>query len=638
MSDLIAHSIDLVVQPQEVLLTQAYWRPDDGWREYILDDLGLVRAWAFTLSEAERLASKVVLPKHEGREAYGAVFAAEGMAVKARHPDGLVRFQALANEMRQLAEDEWGVPCMEVQDWPDLEVRGVHLDLKYQMHRVDYLTNVYLDELHRARINTLLLEYEDKFPYQKYPELQAVGAFTPEELKQFLAKARSLGIRIIPLFQTLGHLEFVLQHERFRHLRGGEAGEYVTETIPNHPEALRVIFELIDEVLEYHQEDEWFHIGGDEPWYLRKLHRKGHATLAESYGRHMKAVAEYVISKGKRPLLYDDVFRDIDEAGMKEVLALLPKEMILCFWDYRGTIGWPGERARKALENYRHYGFDVLGLACHNWGAVVPYYEAHTNRNTLEMIHLSKEIGALGIINTAWACFRVPIPYSGLGIAITGARSWKARTSPYLHDVEVAYCHQVFGVRDRRIVCALYQLGMQLELRTDLGRPITLPHFFYMDAVVQYGGHEFREKLGSSLDLYDNADCRYIVARKLELLECSDLRLNGVESLRKLEAIARTAELVLLAAEPEITRGRELFKQLLWVAKFKQHCARRMLVLLGDRELDPASLIEEGKELKTMFSQCMDAVLIAEEIQRDLSYYFEGEMALMQEQLNMTIA
>ncbi len=638
MSDLISHSTDLLPQPQNLTITEPNWQSNESWQSFEFDsDNGqIARAWACSRREAQILLEEVPLPKGDGNEAYEALFSPDGMAVRARDQAGLICFDSLRSQMEQLSRSESGVPCCRISDWPDLGVRGIHLDLKYFMHRVDYLTDAWLAELHRFRINTLLLEYEDKFPFRRYPELAAPDAFTPAELTRFLARARGLGLRIIPLFQTLGHWEFILRHERFRSLRGGEDGEYHTEIRPNDQAALKLVFELIDEILAYHEEDDWFHAGGDEPWFLRKRYRNDSEALAATYGRHMRQVCQYLISKGKRPLIYEDIFRNIPEGGLDKVLQELPQSTILCFWDYGVSLSWPGPATLESLRLYRKHGFDVLGLACHNWGSIVPYYHEQTLRNTLEMLRVSREIGALGIINTTWACFRVPLPLSSLGVAVTGARSWKFSLNPKLMDIELAFSRLHFGLQDQRIVQALYQIGLQLEFNSNLGRPFNLPHFYYMDAVVQYGSHEQREKLGSSLDLYDNADCRYIVGRKLEMLRSSPQQINAIEALSKLDLLARAAEETLVSIGPDVSENQPLYHLILWAARFKQHAAQRMLALLGKGSALPEHLLAESEKLKASFRENTRWFLSEGDISRELAYLFEGEEALMVEEFQLT--
>src|SRR5688500_16006108 len=129
---------------------------------------------------------------------------------------------------------------------------GVQLDLKYMMPRKEYLHR-WLREIAADGINLLLLEYEDKFPFEKYSFLRHKDAFTPGELRSFLRTARECGIQVMPLVQTLSHLEFALAHEELTHLR--EAPDIATQINPSNPQALQFVHEMIDEVLAYHEED-----------------------------------------------------------------------------------------------------------------------------------------------------------------------------------------------------------------------------------------------------------------------------------------------------------------------------------------------------------------------------------------------
>jgi len=45
------------------------------------------------------------------------------------------------------------------------------------------------------------------------------GHYTEEAVSSLLEHAARLGLEVIPLIQTFGHMEFVLKHSKFRHLR-----------------------------------------------------------------------------------------------------------------------------------------------------------------------------------------------------------------------------------------------------------------------------------------------------------------------------------------------------------------------------------------------------------------------------------
>ena len=195
-------------------------------------------------------------------------------------------------------------------------IAGIQIDFKYLMNKKGFL-NTLLDWLPKQGINTILLEYEDKFPYRKYPFLKADDAFTPAELKAFLHKARANKLRVIPLVQSLSHMEFAMDHPELAHL--SEAPDIPTQICPSNPESVEFIFDLIREVLEYHREDEFFHCGADETWFLGTCEKcaawKDEKGIVKMWAEHERKILDFIVGQGKRPIVWDDIFWTILRAS-----------------------------------------------------------------------------------------------------------------------------------------------------------------------------------------------------------------------------------------------------------------------------------------------------------------------------------
>lgn len=63
----------------------------------------------------------------------------------------------------------------------------------------------------------------------------------------------------IPLIQTFGHMEFLLKHEKWYNLR--EVERYPSSICPSHPDTLSVIKKMLDQVILFHKNIEYIHIG-----------------------------------------------------------------------------------------------------------------------------------------------------------------------------------------------------------------------------------------------------------------------------------------------------------------------------------------------------------------------------------------
>jgi hexosaminidase len=211
-------------------------------------------------------------------------------------------------------------------------MRGYHLDCKSGMPELEGLYK-FADRLAEWKINTLLIEYEDRFPYKFAPEITLPGSPTLEEWDNFLKHCRSMGMKIIPLVQTHGHLNYLLKHEKFASFR---EGENIDEICPTNPEAVSLIKTMLEEVLVLHEEDEFFHIGADETWNLatcsecQKRLENGETKL-DVFCKQVGKMHKYLTERGKRVIMWCDMFW---RSNTPEMVKRLPEDIILCEWIY----------------------------------------------------------------------------------------------------------------------------------------------------------------------------------------------------------------------------------------------------------------------------------------------------------------
>ena len=231
--------------------------------------------------------------------------------------------------LRQLDKGGQQVPAVRIEDWPGLEIRGLHLDLKGCTPTFAYLCEI-VALLARHKINTLLIEYEDKFPYERHAALRSPEALTPDELKTFLDLCRDHHIQTIPLLQSLGHVEYILRHDEYAHLR--EAGG-LGQLCPLHPGSRALFQELLAEVLAYHPDATYVHIGADECRDLGKCMccreaaaRRGKAAL---YIDHLNTCLRHVQSLGLTPIFWADMIRN---ECVPEIMDLVQPGAVPCDW------------------------------------------------------------------------------------------------------------------------------------------------------------------------------------------------------------------------------------------------------------------------------------------------------------------
>ncbi len=283
-----------------------------------------------TTAGAAVLPGTMPVPAACRPEAYALRIERDGVVIAAAASAG---FAHAFRTLLQLAEICGGrLPCAEIADYPDIALRGYHLDCKGGLPSLEGLYD-FTNRLIRWKINALLLEYEDRFPFRFAPEITLPGSPKLEEWDAFLRHCRAAGMTVIPLVQTHGHLNYVLKHDRFAALREGEE---VSEICPSNPDAVQTVKTMLDEVLALHGPDQYFHIGADETWSLascprcRERLQRGETKL-DVFCAQVEEMHRHLQARGKQTMMWCDMFWRSDTP---EQVARLPKDIILCEWIY----------------------------------------------------------------------------------------------------------------------------------------------------------------------------------------------------------------------------------------------------------------------------------------------------------------
>ncbi|NWX36225.1 HEXDC Hexosaminidase, partial [Notiomystis cincta] len=211
-------------------------------------------------------------------------------------------------------------------------MRLVHLDLKGAAPRVSYLEQVF-PLLSQLGANGVLMEYEDMFPFKGELEiLRSPYAYSEEDIERIQQLAEQHKLEVVPLVQTFGHVEFILKHEKYQHLR--EVERFPNSFNPHVPDTLALLKSILSQVVEKHRRSTWIHIGADEVFHLGEgmdsknwmSHNKG--DVGTMYLKHIKEVLGFLTAQywGLRVLMWDDMLRKISVGALRgegTALALL---------------------------------------------------------------------------------------------------------------------------------------------------------------------------------------------------------------------------------------------------------------------------------------------------------------------------
>lgn len=278
----------------------------------------------------------------------------------------------------------------------EFAVRGIYIDMRTQVMTLPALKST-VKKAAAEGINTVIMEYEASFPFDKHATLCNAYHFTADEVNDFVQYCTSVGVDVIPLQNCFGHCEYILQHDRYATLR--ESKRDMSQVCPMRTEEAKQVFgEIFREVARLHPSP-YFHIGADETRLLGnckhcklKMEKQGISKLFVDY---VKEMCKLVLDMGKKPIIWADMILQHPEA-----LNEIPAETIIIDWNYGWNPKHFGNVDALVQQGFTVWGASALRSSPDNvyltqWGK---HFE-----NLSTFIPFGREHGYKGFINTSWS-------------------------------------------------------------------------------------------------------------------------------------------------------------------------------------------------------------------------------------------
>ncbi|MEO7096849.1 MAG: glycoside hydrolase family 20 zincin-like fold domain-containing protein [Polyangiales bacterium] len=425
--------------------------------------------------------------------------------------------------LAQLVEaDGATVPCVEIEDHPDLLVRGVMLDISRDKVPTMATLRELIDMLASWKINQFQLYTEHTFAYRAHPEVSASASpMTAEEIVELDAYCRERFVELVANQNSFGHLERWFMHDRYRPLAETSGGvELPWGEITKHPftlapsaEALEFLDGLYRELLPNFTSTK-FNVGCDETYDL---------GLGRSRAR-VEAVG--------KPRVWLDFVRDLHALGAQhgrsiqvwgdtvrhhpELFADLPRDITILDWGYDRERSLDATAERLAAAGQPFY----VCPGTSSWTSLTGRTD-NAVANILDAVEAAHRHRAAGVMVTDWGdgghWQQLPISY--LGFAWTAALSWSLDANRTLDlprvldrfafgapgfgqvawDLGNTYLKPGFRRGNSSILYWFYTATLA-EMRSSwLPRIKYGPEVFLDDAAVQRGMHEAIEWIDATL-------------------------------------------------------------------------------------------------------------------------------------------
>lgn len=358
------------------------------------------------------------------------------------------------------------VPCFEINDWPDLPVRGFMLDIsRDRVPTMDRLFRL-IDQLASLKINQFQIYTEHTIAYAGHDTVwQDASPLTFDEYRQLEAYARHRFIDLVPCQNLFGHMHRWLTKPAYAALADcpdgwdtpwGYRDPEPCSLNPDDPESIKLSRDLIDQ-LAAHSDSALFNVGCDETLDLgqgksrARVERDGRAAV---YLDYLQKLCQRVIERGKTPMFWGDIALE-----HPEMIPRLPADAVMLNWGYEA--GHPFAQQSKLLADAGVCFYVCPGTStwCNLTGR-----KQNAVDNLREAAESAIEFGAEGYLITDWGDYGhwQPFALSWLGLAYGAGVAWcldKNRDEEYLSAVISRLAADANGSELGEALCVLGDVG-----------------------------------------------------------------------------------------------------------------------------------------------------------------------------------
>ncbi|KAF7272012.1 hypothetical protein GWI33_015180 [Rhynchophorus ferrugineus] len=343
--------------------------------------------------------------------------------------------------------------------------RIVHLDLKGAPPKISYYPKLF-PLLRKLGATGILIEYEDMFPYHGtlLKNIPAHNAYSLQDIQTINTLAKYNNLKVIPLIQTFGHLEFLLKLDEFKDYR--EVWNYPSAICPSYEKTLILMQTMIEQVIDAHPDSDMIHIGSDEVFHIgscqrcRKYMIDNHKTKSELYLGHIGSVIKMIknIHPSMKILAWDDHFRLLNYTNIMQ--SRLGSDFEPVVWQYRKDVY---DELGPSLWNMYVKAFPNVWAASAFKGAIgsnkyvsdVNHYVQNHRSWISVMKEHGKKVHFQGIILTGWQrydhfavlCELLPVGMPSLAMSLRLLIGHKdSLIGPPTEVARILDCSQPYGL------------------------------------------------------------------------------------------------------------------------------------------------------------------------------------------------
>jgi len=266
----------------------------------------------------------------------------------------------------KLTNREYVQGC-KIADFPRMPMRGVHLYMP-AAEKMDFAKRLVKYLISPMGYNVIIIEVGASIWFQSHPEINeavlnanrnsragvwprmphdsvAEGTCVDRALvKDLLAYIRDFGIEVIPEVQSLGHVQ-VLTHTYPEIAEIAEEDEnriidtrvedarpksfYPHCYCPSNELSYKLIFDILDEIIEIFEPREYVHMGHDEVYQIGVCPKCKDKDPAQLFAYDVNRLHDYLADRGLKMMIWADMLQPVTKYRTPPAIDLIPKDIVL---------------------------------------------------------------------------------------------------------------------------------------------------------------------------------------------------------------------------------------------------------------------------------------------------------------------
>ena len=263
----------------------------------------------------------------------------------------------------------------EIVDYPNVAERRIHVDMARKYISKDWFIRQ-IREMSYFKMNAIQMHFSENLGFriecETDPSIVSEQHLTKADVREILAEAKKYGVKVIPSFDSPGHVDQILRaHPEYGQV-DKYGNHYKSGLDVTNPEAIKYIYSLYDEYMELFKGCTDFHIGGDEymefdraPFttqyksVLDNYARENidpNATWKDVIAKYINDLAEHVHEKGFTPRIWNDgIYYGENSWGQNKQMIEMHKYIGIDFWS---QMSWNYSIAK--LQTFLDKGHDTI--------------------------------------------------------------------------------------------------------------------------------------------------------------------------------------------------------------------------------------------------------------------------------------